>query len=225
MRGPNPGIEVLRETAMDSSTECFVMRPTCNQRSVKIEDLVARRKHTHVQMLTNQLHDLRDVKPPTLLGLVQDILAAAKKEDAATYNDDAFFRMKVAEGLDLCNLVKLLGSEFENQPNSANELALPSSALNGAAATTGTQAASESESESDEAKFRNKVISTVTSLQSKYPDLASKHTELDASLQQLCARPQLHRGTPDAGLEVLCTKHNFRRYQSGQPTVFSGDTS
>ena len=74
---------MLEEGMLDGSTRRFVIRPTCNQRSVRIEEMVARRKNVHVQMLENEMYELQDKVPPTLRALLEGMLKKARAEHAA----------------------------------------------------------------------------------------------------------------------------------------------
>ena len=106
-------MEVLKDDAMNGTTRRYVIGLTCNQRSVRIEELVTRRKHMHIQMLENQLYELKDV-PPSLLALVTDSLEKARAENAAMFNDNSFNKKAMGDGLDLCTLIKLISPGLQD---------------------------------------------------------------------------------------------------------------
>ena len=57
LKGPAlslPSQEMVKDCAANSQTRRYVVRPTCNQKSVSIEDLVAQRRAMHLMMLKHR---------------------------------------------------------------------------------------------------------------------------------------------------------------------------
>ena len=121
--GPLTGLEMLKDCAANAQTRRFVVRPTCNQKSVRIEDLVGQRRTMHLMMLKQQRDELKDIKgmPKTLLHLLDMAHTKAVKTGATTYNDDDYYRTTIDADLELCTVMRLVGPLID-QPRTEQKM-------------------------------------------------------------------------------------------------------
>jgi tetratricopeptide (TPR) repeat protein len=113
--GSLTGLEKLNEAAIlppgGGTIRQLFFRPTTNQRVVLIEELVARRKTMHLASLDNLRLELTGT-PPELLDLLDVVREEAAVTDAATYNDDSFYKARVAGAVDLKGMLLRLQAEL-----------------------------------------------------------------------------------------------------------------
>ena len=113
--GPLTGMEHVRESAiLDDRRQPIrhlFFRTTSNQRAVLIEELVARRKLVHTDMLDNLRLVLSDpsgeaTAPPELLALWDHMQHSIRKTPPAQFNDDAFYRTVLCDAIDTKNAIQ-----------------------------------------------------------------------------------------------------------------------
>ena len=101
----------------------LVIRPTCNQRAVLIEELVGRRKGMLVQMAENVLLELQGQGlPRALLGVMEARLRKVQGTAAAQFNDDTVYSSAVESLLNLKSVVARIGGDLGSVKSSEDLL-------------------------------------------------------------------------------------------------------
>eukprot|EP01050_Picozoa_sp_SAG11_P017524 SAG11_NODE_2537_length_3244_cov_2.430843_2_plen_618_part_00 len=115
---PLTGLEKQREGTLvaegGAALRHLRFRPTTNQRAVRIEELVARRKTMQLSLLENTRLLLAATGfPPELLDLLDEMHEGAAAMGPGQYNDDGFYRRAVDGAIDLKGTLERLKPELD----------------------------------------------------------------------------------------------------------------
>eukprot|EP01051_Picozoa_sp_SAG22_P016733 SAG22_NODE_2424_length_2587_cov_1.512058_2_plen_754_part_01 len=122
--GPLTGLEVMH-SRLQGDTTYIRFRPTVNQRTVRIEELVGRRKALHIEGVKNLRAELQselkasglgrnelDLANTTLLGHFDRHLDALNVMDALSFNQDELYKVVVVGTMDLKTLLRRILNAF-----------------------------------------------------------------------------------------------------------------
>ena len=111
---PLTGMELVKETAIFTNGKRLrhiIFRPTCNQRAVQIQELVARRQNQCRDMADNMLSDLKKLQAHSGVFSFMDAHRVAIERRAADwFTADEVFRFVLNTTLDLKKVLDLVSA-------------------------------------------------------------------------------------------------------------------
>ena len=111
---PLTGMELQKESPIfihGKRLRHIIFRPTCNQRAVQIQELVARRQNQCRDMADNMLSDLKKLHAHSgVFSFMQDHQAAIERRAADWFTEDEVFRFVLNTTLDLKKVLDLVSA-------------------------------------------------------------------------------------------------------------------